>query len=72
MDRLWELLDLMAVSTRVLNDAAALEQPFLRTLDAIHLAAAMSLRDGLSAFVTYDKRLAAAAQDAGLPVRSPA
>lgn len=72
VDRLWELLDLMAVSTRVLNDAAALEQPFLRTLDAIHLAAAMSLRDSLSAFVTYDKRLAAAAQDAGLPVRSPA
>jgi len=40
-------------------------------LDAIHLAAAMSLRTSLSAFVTYDKRLAAAAQEVGLPVLSP-
>jgi uncharacterized protein len=72
VERLCELLDLMAVSTRMLNDAAALEQPFLRTLDAIHLAAAASMGAGLSAFVTYDKRLAAAARGAGLPVRSPA
>jgi predicted nucleic acid-binding protein len=71
-ERIWERLDLIAVSTRVLDEAAAIEQPFLRTLDAIHLAAAMSLRTSLSAFVTYDKRLAAAAQEAGLPVRSPA
>lgn len=71
-ERLWERLDLMAVSTRVLTDAAAIEQPFLRTLDAIHLAAAASLRKSLSAFVTYDNKLAAAAQAAGLPVRSPA
>jgi uncharacterized protein len=71
-DSLWERLDLIAVSTRILNDAAAIEQPFLRTLDAIHLAAAASMGTGLSAFVTYDKRLAAAAREAGLPVRSPA
>ena len=44
----------------------------LRTLDAIHLAAAMTLRVSLSAFVTYDRRLAAAAQEAGWPVMSPA
>ena len=71
-DRIWERLDLIAVSTRLLDDAGAIEQPFLRTLDAIHLAAALSLRASLSAFVTYDKRLAAAAQEAGLPVLSPA
>jgi predicted nucleic acid-binding protein len=59
------------VSTRVLSDAALLEQPFLRTLDAIHLATAAGIRASLSAFVTYDKRLAAAAEDAGLPVASP-
>lgn len=61
----------IAVSTRVLSKAADIEQPFLRTLDAIHLAAAVSLRAGLSAFVTYDKRLAAAAKELGLPVLSP-
>jgi uncharacterized protein len=71
VDRLLERLDLIAVSARVLADAAALEQPFLRTLDAIHLAAAASLRHSLSSFVTYDKKLAAAAQEAGLPVLSP-
>ena len=61
-------LDLIPVTSRVLDDAAALEQPFLRSLDAIHLATAAAIRTGLSAFVTYDKRLAAAAEDAGLPV----
>ena len=71
VERLWERLDLIAVSTRVLNDAAAIEQPFLRTLDARHLAAATSMRLSLSAFVTYDKKLASAAQQAGLPVLSP-
>jgi hypothetical protein len=71
VESLWERLDLIAVSTRVLNDAASIEQPFLRTLDAIHVAAAASMRRSLSAFVTYDKRLAAAAQEAGLPVLSP-
>jgi predicted nucleic acid-binding protein len=71
VERLWDRLDLIAVSTRVLTAAAAIDQPFLRTLDAIHLAAATSLRGGLSAFVTYDKRLAAAAGEIGLPVLSP-
>jgi len=71
-ESLWDRLDLIAVSTRVLTEAAAIEQPFLRTLDAIHLAAAASMRRSLSAFVTYDKKLAAAAQEAGLPVLSPA
>ena len=70
-ERVWERLDLIAVTTRILTEAAAIEQPFLRTLDAIHLAAAMTLRGSLSAFVTYDKRLAAAAQEADLPVQSP-
>lgn len=70
-ERLWENLDLIPVSSRVLTGAGALEQPFLRTLDAIHLASAVTLRDGLSAFVTYDKRLAAAAAAAGLPVAVP-
>ena len=70
-ERIWERLDLIAVSTRLLDDAGAIEQQFLRTLDAIHLAAALSLRASLSAFVSYDKRLAAAAHEAGLPVLSP-
>jgi uncharacterized protein len=60
------------VSTRVLDDAGALDQPFLRTLDAIHLATAKSIGDSLAAFVTYDKQLAAAAKRAGPRALSPA
>jgi predicted nucleic acid-binding protein len=62
----------IGVSTEVLIGAAGLKGPFLRTLDAIHLATATRLGGRLTAFVTYDQRLAAAAADAGLPVASPA
>jgi len=71
-ESLWDRLDLVPVSTRVLDDAGALDQPFLRTLDAIHLATAKSVGNTLAAFVTYDKKLAAAAKQAGLQALSPA
>ena len=52
--------------------AAATVAPMgLRTLDAIHLATALLLRPDLGALVTYDRRLADAAQAAGLEVVSP-
>jgi uncharacterized protein len=51
--------------------AAAYAQPHLRTLDAIHLATAEEMRGELTAFLTYDKRLAAAAEAIGLPVECP-
>ncbi|MGQ0773235.1 MAG: type II toxin-antitoxin system VapC family toxin [Pseudonocardiales bacterium] len=43
----------------------------LRTLGAIHLASALSVRDELTAFCCYDHRLLDAAGDAGLPVHAP-
>ena len=42
----------------------------LRSLDAIHLAAAQTL-PGLQAVVTYDTRMQTAAQALGLPVAAP-
>jgi len=51
--------------------AAEYRYPQLRSLDALHLATADLLRDELHAFVTYDRRLAAYADTAGLPVVSP-
>ena len=42
----------------------------LRSLDAIHLAAAQTL-PALRAVVTYDNRMQAAAQALGLPVEAP-
>lgn len=52
--------------------AAALTDPDLRTLDAIHLATATAVfGPGLTAFVCYDRRLLHAAAAAGLPTHSP-
>jgi len=44
----------------------------LRSLDALHCAAALSLGSAVSAFVAYDKRLIECAQALNLPVQSPA
>ena len=52
--------------------AAAYDDPSLRSLDAIHLATADAvLGDDLTAFVSYDRRLLAAATALGLPTTSP-
>lgn len=51
--------------------AATLRDPLLRTLDAIHLASALSLGDMPEAFVTYDRRLAEAAARVRLNVVAP-
>jgi predicted nucleic acid-binding protein len=62
------------IDAAVRATAAAYNDPHLRSLDAIHLATADQLiaaGNDLTAFVTYDKRLAAAASEAGLPVVAP-
>lgn len=52
---------------------AAMDEPdrMLRSLDTIHLATARVLGPDLTGLVTYDDRLGAAAQDAGIPVLAP-
>ncbi len=71
LDRMYRL----DIDARVRSVAAALEDPLLRSLDAIHLATALRLTDAhdatLAAFVTYDKRLLEAARRADLPTASP-
>jgi hypothetical protein len=62
---------LLAVDLEILDRAAGLGPPELRTLDAIHIASALSLGGDLRAFVTYDERQLAAARKAGLPVAAP-
>ena len=62
----------VALSTDVLDLAATLPPSSLRSVDAIHVASALSVRRDLAAFVAYDKRLLAAAEQAGLPTASPA
>jgi uncharacterized protein len=64
-------LDLVRVSTGVLDEAAVLLPPDLRSLDAIHLATARRLGQDLGAIVTYDERMAAAAAKLGHRVVAP-
>jgi len=62
---------LVDIDRRALAAAAAIEPPTVRTLDAIHLATALALHEDLAALVTYDRRLAVAAERADLPVQAP-
>ena len=66
-----ERIALVHIDEQVLRRASDLAPTELRTLDAIHLATALSLADDVDALVTYDSRLAHAATDAGLEVLSP-
>jgi predicted nucleic acid-binding protein len=61
----------LEIDDTVRATAAALADPQLRSLDAIHLATALLARSELEAFVTYDQRLLAAAGQLGLPTASP-
>ena len=60
------------LSRDVLDQAGILGPPGLRSLDAVHLAVALSLGDDLDELVTYDARMATAATGCGLLVSSPA
>ena len=62
----------VAVDSDILDRAGALTAPMIRTLDAIHLVSAAEWDPSDVELVTYDRRLAAAAADAGMTVIAPA
>jgi uncharacterized protein len=64
-------LFLLRLDDALLEEAGNLEPLPLRSLDAIHLAAARSVRDSVAEFVTYDVRLAEAARQWGFTVIAP-
>jgi len=74
LSRVREVADrllLVPASEAVLRRA---REPFdepLRTLDAVHLASALSVREGIGVFLAYDSRLLAAAAAEGLEVVAP-
>ncbi|HET9555896.1 MAG TPA: type II toxin-antitoxin system VapC family toxin [Actinomycetota bacterium] len=70
-DLLLTRIDQVDVTRAVLEAASRLPDPALRSLDAIHLATALQLDQDLEALVTYDSRLAAAAERQKLPVATP-
>ncbi|MBK6857023.1 MAG: type II toxin-antitoxin system VapC family toxin [Microthrixaceae bacterium] len=62
---------LISISTAVFEYAGTIEPDLLRSLDTLHLAAAIDLGDDLEGIVTYDGRLAAAAASLGIAVIAP-
>ena len=61
----------ISVSDAVIESASRLPGPLLRSLDAIHLATALLIRDDVDAVLTYDARLRRAAEAHGLPTAAP-
>jgi hypothetical protein len=64
-------LEVFELDAEIEHRASSIGPTSLRTLDATHLATALSI-PGLASFVTYDDRLAEAARNVGLPVVRPA
>lgn len=64
-------LVLLTLSTAICERAAMLEPGLLRSLDALHLAAALEVGDQLEGMVTYDQRMAEAAQALAVSVVAP-
>jgi len=62
---------LLDITPAILDRAAIADPPLLRSLDAIHLATAVSIDDPRLEVITYDRRFAEAAQSSGLRVAQP-
>lgn len=66
-----DLIDLVEIDATIRMLAQTVRPPIVRSLDAIHLATALHIGGQLTAFVTYDRRLADAADAVGLNVQMP-
>ncbi len=64
-------LVLLPMSAEIFRRAGDLEPAALRSLDALHLAAAASLGGDLAGVVTYDIRMAEAAHRLGIATIAP-
>lgn len=64
---------LIPLDEEILTAAKTIAPPTVATLDAIHLATAVSLSNAgnLDALMTYDKQLASGAREHGLEVLAP-
>ena len=66
-----DAIALLRIDEAILHAAGLMDPPDIRSLDAIHLASALSLGEALGALVTYDAQLASAARTSGLEVLAP-
>ncbi|MGH8951429.1 MAG: type II toxin-antitoxin system VapC family toxin [Acidimicrobiia bacterium] len=69
----WLLMesDIIRVDAEVFDRAGRLLPFEIRSLDALHLAAAMTLGTDLAGIVTYDRRLSATSELVGIDTASP-
>jgi uncharacterized protein len=71
VDILLSRVDMIDMDDVVVESASRLPDPTLRSLDAIHLATALLVRDEVDVLLTYDERLADAARAHRLPTAAP-
>ena len=64
-------LDILPLTEPVITLAESIGPATLRSLDAIHLAAAAYFKQQLTTFVTYDHRLLEGCRNIGLTTASP-
>ena len=64
-------VELIRINDRILNAAAVLRPPEIRSLDAIHLATAQHLGTDLGRVVTYDERMLHAAKQLRIRTAAP-
>jgi uncharacterized protein len=69
--RMLGAMRLVRLDEPLLDRAGELDPRELRSLDAIHLAAALAIGADLGILLTYDDRLGHAARERGLAVESP-
>ena len=64
-------LEQLTMDRELMLAAGGVPPAGIRTLDAIHLAAAQAVGDDLAGLVTYDDRMTTAAQAVGLTTLAP-
>lgn len=69
--RMYAGVHFLRLDEPLLDRAGDLEPTGMRSLDAVHLAAALSLGTDLGVLFTYDKRMSEAAALQGIDVESP-
>lgn len=71
VDQVLDAIYLLDITQAILDQAGLADPPLLRSLDAIHLATALSIGDAQLEVITYDQRFADAARGNGLTVVQP-
>ena len=71
IDEVLQAVYLIDLSAPLLQEAARLAPASMRSLDAIHLATALSIGDPELEVITYDGRMADAAREKGLRLAQP-